>query len=509
MKLFGIPFASFVSVVILAHSAWGQATSRTWIADATIISPDSLENVTVGSVLVEDGRIVRVERGTHARMPNGATLVSAKGQFLIPGLVDSHVHLAGIPGVDENSDHKPQAEVIRGYFEQLPRSYLYFGYTTLIDLAVVNRSVLEDFRQAPLHPDLYDCGPSLPVANGYPMSFLPAETRFQLFPNWLLDPQHASDLPPGYDPGKHTPAAVVATIKNAGGICVKTYFERGFGRARNLPVITPELIAQVRQAAQQSDLVLIMHANSFEAQRFAVDSGVDVIAHGMWNWADFSGRPELPPEMQSLLDRIVEKKIGVQPTMQVMQGGFRAYFDPAYLQTSAVAKVVSPQLLAWFNSSEGKWFKQEITEGREISDMAARQGLDQGPIRQGSQVVAYLARKNARLLFGTDTPSAPSYGNLPGLNQYLEMQDLYSAGVSLRQILRAATIENAGMFHLDSQVGTIEPGKVANLLLLKKSPLATIDAYDSIVTVFLQGKPISRDSLAVHPNPLKTAGGPL
>ncbi len=42
-------------------------------------------------------------------------------------------------------------------------------------------------------------------------------------------------------------------------------------------------MAQVRKAAQHNGLVLMMHANSFEAQKFAVESGVDVIAHGMWN----------------------------------------------------------------------------------------------------------------------------------------------------------------------------------------------------------------------------------
>ncbi len=51
---------------------------------------------------------------------------------------------------------------IKEYLKQLPRSYLYFGYTTLVDLAVIDRRVLDDFRQVPLHPDLYDCGESLP-----------------------------------------------------------------------------------------------------------------------------------------------------------------------------------------------------------------------------------------------------------------------------------------------------------------------------------------------------------
>jgi len=490
----------FCSGFSFTGSSPNQPPNRIWITDATIISPENLENVAVGSVLIENGRIVRVEHRQHARVPANAFVVSGKGQFLIPGLIDSHVHVGGIPGVEENSDnHKPQPEVIRQYFEQLPRSYLYFGYTTLIDLAVMDRSVIENFRKAPLHPDVYDCGPSLPVANGYPMSFFPAETRFHLFPNSLFDPQQVSNLPTGYDSQKHTAGVAVALVKNSGGICVKTYFERGFERDRNLPLITPTLIAQVREAAHHDGLVLMMHANSFEAQKFAVASGVDVIAHGMWNWGDLNDQPELPPEIKALLDRIVENKIGYQPTMQVIQG-FRAYFDPEYLQMKAVAKVIPPKLLAWFNSPEGKWFKQELAAGGRISDDATRQGFDRGPVRRGDQVIGYLAARNAHFLFGTDTPSAPGYGYLPGLNQYLEMRDLYRAGVSLQQILKAATIDNARMFHLDPQVGTIEPGKIANLILLGKSPLETVDAYDSIITIWIHGKPISRDSLAVDGN---------
>jgi imidazolonepropionase-like amidohydrolase len=112
------------------------------------------------------------------------------------------------------------------------------------------------------------------------------------------------------------------------------------------------------------------------------------------------------------------------------------------------------------------------------------------------QVVAYLASKDANFVFGTDTPSAPTYGNLPGLNGFLEMKQLQRAGMTLKQIFRAATISNAREFKLESQIGTIEPGKVANLVLMTKNPLETIDAYDSITTVFVHGKPISRQDLA-------------
>jgi hypothetical protein len=240
----------------------------------------------------------------------------------------------------------------------------------------------------------------------------------------------------------------------------------------------------------------MMHANSFEAQKFAVDGNVDVIAHGMWNWGDLQDQPGLPPEIKSLLDRVVDKRIGYQPTIQVM-GGLRAYFDSDYLKTEAIPKLIPADMLEWFNSPQGKWFKKEISEDA-APDQAVLEGFDRGPIRRVRQVVRYLAARDANFLFGTDTPSAPTYGNLPGLNGYLEMQQMQKAGLSLKQIFRAATINNAREFKLDSQIGTIEPGRIANLILLKKSPLESVDAYDSIVTVWVHGRPAARDSLAAN-----------
>jgi imidazolonepropionase-like amidohydrolase len=497
MKISAIVLPSLFAVLAIADSPSTPATSQTWITDVTIISPENLDHVGRGSVLIEDGRIVSVERQSGAKKPVGATVVSGKGQFLIPGLIDSHVHLASVPGMsDTQSGSKPG--MIKEYFKQLPRSYLYYGYTTVVDLAVVDHKVLEDFRRAPLHPDLYDCGESLPFANGYPMSFLPPTARFKLFPNFIYDPKQTSSIPSEYKPEDHTAAADVARVKDSGGICVKAYFERGFAQDRNLPVMGPDVLADIRRAASQADLVLVMHANSFEAQQFATKGNVDVIAHGMWNWGDLDKKTEIPVEIKELLDQIVEKKIGYQPTIQVMQG-LRAYFDPEYLKIGAVPKVIPKEMLAWFNSPEGKWFKKELVD-EGTPDAAMLEGIERGPLRRVRQVVAYLASKDADFVFGTDTPSSPTYGNLPGLNGYLEMQQLQKAGLSLAQIFRAATISNARKFKIDSQLGTIEPGKIANLVLLEKSPLESLDAYDSIATVWVHGKAVSRDTLAVNSN---------
>ena len=491
MRMFAVLFAS----LFVSTAAGGQSAGGTWITNVTIVSPEALNHVVKGSVLIEGGRIVRVERKQNVRAPTGAKVVSGGGGFLIPGLIDSHVHLASIPGMGFDQ-RGANAEMVKNYYKQLPRSYLYFGYTTVVDLMVVDHQMLKDFREAPLHPDTYDCGEALIFANGYPMSFAPPEVRFKMFPNFIYDPKQAASIPPEYKPEDHTPEADVARVKSAGGICVKTFYERGFGKDKNLPVMSAEDFAEIRKASTADGLVLMLHANSYEAEKFGVDGDVDVLAHGMWHWGDMDRQASLPDEIKELLDRIVEKRTGYQPTFQVLEGE-RAYFEPDYLKTPAIRKVVPADLLAWFGTPEGQGFKKELVDG-DTPDAAMRQMYDAGPLRRERLVVGYLARRDANFVFGTDTPSGPTYGNLPGLNGYLEMQQLRRAGLSFAQIFKAATINNAREFKLDGQVGTIEAGKVANLVLLKMSPLEGVDAYDTITTVWVHGREIPRESLAAN-----------
>src|ERR1700678_2417009 len=245
MKKVATLFTLLISVAAFAGSGSKPKPNCIWITDAIIISPENLDHIEKGSVLIENGHIARVERTEKAKRPDGAIVVS--GKYLIPGLMDSHVPLSSIPGIGMMPDQvkldEPLAKsyfkheaLVEPYLKQLPRSYLYYGYTTLVDLVAPFPQELNDFRNEPLHPDLYDCNPSMPFANGYPMSYAPPNARFKLFPNFIYDPGQTASIPPEYRPEDHTPAADVARVKNVGGICVKTFFERGFGPVRNLPV---------------------------------------------------------------------------------------------------------------------------------------------------------------------------------------------------------------------------------------------------------------------------------
>ncbi|HEX8612269.1 MAG TPA: amidohydrolase family protein [Telluria sp.] len=480
---------AILATLMLCSPAFGAGT--TWIANVKLVSPEKLDRIETGSVLIDGGRIARVERGPSRAAPAGARVVDGKGYYLTPGLIDAHVHLHAVPGMSMEQGASGDS-MARAYFRQLPRSFLYHGFTTVIDLAVSDYGVIERLRKEPLHPDVFHCGEALVLANGYPMSFYAPDKRFESFGNYLFDPAMPTQVPERFSPSAHTVAAGVARVAKAGGICVKTHFERGFGAERNLPVMSPAKFAEVRAAASQAGKVLVTHANSFEAQSFAVAGKADVLAHGMWHWGALNGQAGLPGEIKALLDKIVDQRTGYQPTMQVLYG-LRAYVEPGYLDDPALRKVVPASLLAWFSTPAGQWFKPEVTEG-EI-DAAVMQGME-GPLRRQRAVVAYLASRDANFVFGSDTPSSPTYGNLPGLNGYREMQQLHAAGMSLAQIFKAATINNARTFRLDRELGTIEVGKAANLLLMKTSPLEEVSAYDSVVTVWVRGRQTARAALA-------------
>jgi imidazolonepropionase-like amidohydrolase len=118
--------------------------------------------------------------------------------------------------------------------------------------------------------------------------------------------------------------------------------------------------------------------------------------------------------------------------------------------------------------------------------------------KQGKLSMKYMHDNDGKLLFGTDTPSSPTYGNPPGYNGYLEMLEMESAGIPLSQILASATIENAKAFKLENLYGKVEQGKKANLLILNKNPLQDITAYNDISQVIIRGKIMNRNTLSAR-----------
>ena len=117
-----------------------------------------------------------------------------------------------------------------------------------------------------------------------------------------------------------------------------------------------------------------------------------------------------------------------------------------------------------------------------------------------NKVAIFMAKNNAMLLFGTDTPAMNMVTNPPGYNGFLEIKHWYAAGIGLEQIFKALTFNNSKLFNLRDYYGSVEKGKIANLLILNDNPLNNIDAYNKIENVIIRGRIISRKDLSAENN---------
>ncbi|MCB1599396.1 MAG: amidohydrolase family protein [Xanthomonadales bacterium] len=469
------------------------------ISDVILVSPERAAPLVHAHVLVRDGRIAEI-RQSRPRGRFDQTL-DARGRWLTPGLIDSHVHLGSDAGLREDQA-QAHPELRAAFLAQEPRSYLYFGFTHLVDLNE-SEDFIRQWRALPLAPGLSYCK-SLPFPGGYGEAFLPESVRNRT-PYLLDDPAQRESMPEGYEPEEHTPDAVLAKVARTPAICVKTYFETGFAGLWDWPVPSDALIADVHQAAKARGRRHVHHANSLAGYRQGLAARVDVLAHGLWHWDAHNAERKLPPAIAKLLDELIAAGIAIQPTSQVLGAELRL-FDPAFLDDPRLRKAVPAALLDFYRSEDAQWFRRKMEQNLQRTELVQQfLGAEaNGDPRQTSQValdrlqlvVRYLHAQGGRLLLGSDTPSSPTYTNPPGLNGLLELQFLQDAGLSPHEALLAATLDNARSIGLDGELGSIEVGKRADLLLLSADPLASVQAFDHIDQVILGGRVIKRETLA-------------
>ncbi|WP_298531602.1 amidohydrolase family protein [uncultured Algibacter sp.] len=466
-----------------------------YISNVTIISTENGNyDPYIGHLVVENDKIVYI--GKNEPSISGIfEQFDGTGKFVIPGLIDGHVHMTEVQGMLYRHMEK-YPELVKEFKNQMPRSYLYYGFTTIINLGGISDEQINSFNKQPLKPDLYHIGYSgAGVANGYPMIYAPEEFRFENQPYFLYLESQAEHIPKKYKPADHTPKSVVRRIKKSGAIAVKSYYESGFGMMSNLPLPTKSMMTELLNESHANGLPLIVHANSLTGHSFLADIGVDILAHGLWNWEKYKQVPtdSLPLEIKEILDLQIQKQIGYTPTLTVIEGE-GALVDKKFINQPVLKKVIPKKLLEWYKAEEAQWLGKDLFSHSNPEEVYKSYGKLQS---HAMLVLKYLSDNNGLILFGTDTPSGPIYTNQPGHNGYWELTLMNEAEVPLNKILASATINNAKAFHLDSSVGSLAIGKKANIIIMDKNPLKDIEAYDAIEKVIIGGQVVKRDDLEV------------
>ena len=414
------------------------------IENVTVISAD-LPAPLLADVCIDQGRINSIETAGKARAAKET--IDGSGRFLIPGLIDSHVHLYHAPGLNRRyTEHFD--ELIAAYREQLPRSLLYFGYTSVIELNA-DFSTNQGFETAPEHPDLYHCGQGLVLSNDFMATdFEDAGEFFAAYPNFLHDRFTTPELPPGFEFEDHTPAATVATIAEHGGRCVKLYYEEALWwpgpEHPKFALPSEQIVREVVQEARQRGMPVVLHATTPAGYRFALATGVDIVAHGLWEWpGSFRKSGSIPSEMSALGDEVAASGIGIQPTAQTLRGT-ATLFDDALLDDPALLDVL-PATYVNYLRTEAQVQKGLFLRvfGRQIAE--ASLGEDELAIEVTSALdfvnqrfekeMGRWQQRGARFLLGTDSAVGGfGWSHPPGLAGYWEMQAWARGGVPLAAI---------------------------------------------------------------------------
>ncbi len=458
------------------------------IENVNIVSPHLSEPQFEMNVLVEDGEIKAISR-TTIDVDGDVPSVSAQGMYLVPGIMDSHVHVSSVPGmgfgVEPVSRENPK--LVEKYYQQQPRSFLYYGVTQVLD---PNPGVhWQEFTAANAHPDYFRCE-VITSKSTFPLVEKIDEASKVMF-EYLVDEGTTTGAP-------GSPEDIVQAIHASGALCVKLYFEDGYGNASHWPLLSEETLARIRHAATLSGLLVLAHANALDMYEKAIQAKVDVIAHGMWNWGEYSRENQIPQPIAAVLDQMVRQGIGYMPTQRVIAGLGEVMLADAKDNPEFPA-VTPSEMIDWFGTPAADWFREELRVGFDrLPDQTIADIFIHGRVGKGALVMRYLADAKHPILLGSDFPGSPSFANQPGLATALEMKMMADAGVGLADVLAAATINNAERFGLQAQYGTVEVGKVANLLLLSENPLETIDAWTRISYVILNGVLIERSTLAAN-----------
>lgn len=496
---------AFAAVLLFIPLLAAAQPPSVLIRQITVISADAKQVKRFDAdVLLNAGVIQAISKPGQSNAA-ATTVIDGRGKYLIPGLIDSHVHLANIAGMHWGAQRK-QKKLVDAYLQQLPKSYLYHGFTTLIDLNNYRPDLLKSIAASSPAPRIVHCGAQLQLLNDFNvvMEDIPADERRQL-------PYLALSADQDDEKHQHSVSAAVARVKQQQGRCLKIAYEDD---TVALPVLwqSPD-VTLLTELARQPGLPLVVHAPSEQGHRLALQAKAQVLAHGMWGWplnSDNFWQPELSTAQQQLLLDIAKSGIGYQPTIRVLAGE-QDMLQGSMLRDPLLRHIYPAEYLAFLHTPAAQWAQQMILQrparwSAPFQQALAKKQLNGAEIfteiyplflQRLTKVMQHLSVNQANLLLGSDTPAMNLYTNPPGYNGFLEMQSWAAAGVPLPQIFRAATYNNATTFGLE-RLGAIETGYQADLLILAADPLQDVAAYNQIDQVIRQGQVLQRKNLSAE-----------
>ena len=434
------------------------SSSELIIKNVTLIDGTGAEPVSGVDIQIADGRIVEI--GHELSASSGAETIDGSRKYVIPGLIDAHVHMDA-PIVFQLTPEE-KAQVI----ENNPRAFLYNGVTAVLNVSSKVDWIFEQ-RQAEqegqlLSPRLYVMGRSFTPVDGW-------------------GSRHGGALADADDA-----VARARDYISRGTDGFKVIIEDGLGASGTYKRMSEEMMMAISKIAHENDVPIYTHAINLDEFHSAVAMSSTAIVHGL--------EDPIPPG-DTILQDMVENNVMFVPTHSLWEAFLRHDEAAADLNDPILRDSVPHFLLDYMQDPDYR--AEETRRFLAVADMPVYQWAeDKIPIFSENIFKAHQA--GVIVAAGTDA-GGPVGFNFQGYNLPWEVKLFVQAGMSPMDALVAATRNGAMVIGVEDQLGTVEAGKLADLLILTANPLDDIENIRRIETVVYKGKAYPRQEFAYQP----------
>lgn len=442
-------------------------------AQQTLISNVNLVDVKTGkvipgqSVLISNDKIEQTGASNKIKTAAGIQIIDGTGKYLMPGMTDAHIHFFQSGGLYTRPDvvdlrskvpyEKEKAFGLNNAADYMNR-YLRLGITTIIDVGgpMANFTIRDSISKTTLAPNILVTGPLFSMVD-----------REQF--------------------GTDKPIIKITSIEEADALFnkmlpakpdfIKIWYIAGpaMPAEKNFP-----LVKYIAEKTHDNGLKLAVHATQLKTAQLAVEAGADILVHSIDD--------EVIPD--AFVKILVQKKVTYIPTLIVLGD---------YYQVFSGKLANHPQDIAWANAfAYGTITDPEAMPESELPPgirSMRKTGIPAAAARSDSFEnvnLLKLYKAGVNIASGTD---AGNIGTFHASSYLQELEAMQKAGLSIPEIIKASTINPAIGFGKEAQWGSIEKGKQADMLLLQKNPMESLQHLNSIESVFKSGKRINPDSL--------------
>lgn len=390
------------------------------------------------AMTVDDGRIKWVGPVAKLAVPAAAQVQDLSGKFVMPGLIDDHVHLGAAVGLDQSASLLTPENV-----EHDLRTYASYGVTTVVSMGTDKDFVLkmrdDQLAGRPKEARIYTAGQGLVFQGGY---------------GGLADVNHKVSTV------EEARAEVDAQVAKHVDL-VKLWMDDELGRYPKMPYSIAQAIIE---EAHKGHTRVVAHVFYLQDAKQLVDFGVNGFTHSVRD----------QPVDEALIQAMKQHGTWQMASTLSREASMFVYGGPApFLNDPFFTRAVAPQVV------------------EKLASPTYQQTVRSNPDFPKYPQFLSTAERNLKTLadagipYGCGTDSGPPR-RFPGYFMHWEMELMVQAGLTPMQALTACTRNAAEFLHADG-LGTIEAGKWADFIVLEKNPLEDIKNTRSIDAVYIAG----------------------